>query len=299
MRITQNMMNRNLLYSMNDNLDKLSELNEQISSGLRVRTVSDDVLAAGKVMQLQRENDRLDALLSNAARANTMLSFTTSTLQTASETITRIKELATQAATETYGANERAIMAEGVDELLETLVSMGNTQTQGAYVFSGESTHTTPFVEQRDADGKITSVSYVGASVGTEVSVGPGTSAAVNLVGRNVFQGDTDIYASVIQLRDAMRANDTDAINELLGTINDCHTQNRLLLGRLGERMDQMDVSKSSLESLQALNTQIISDNQDADIASVTVDYNSMYTLTQMVMKVAAQTVQPSIVDFL
>ncbi len=299
MRVTQNMLDRNLLFAMSRNLERLVKLNEQLSTGQRVNTVSDDVIAAGQIMRLSRENDQVGVYLANMHSVDSMLSFATGTLGKVSETMTRLKELATQAATETYSATERQIMAEGVANLLDTLVALANVETRGSYVFSGEATHTAPYAVTTDMDGNVVSVDYQGAAIAAEVAVGPGTMRQANLVGREIFEGVGDLFQTLIDLRDAMRADDTAQINQLLGELTTAHTDVRVTLGRYGERQSQLHVLRTSLERLSELNTGAVSDRQDADVAEVAVQYNSMMALMQMVMKVAAEAVRPSIVNFM
>ncbi|MHC4787908.1 MAG: hypothetical protein ACYS8K_01710, partial [Planctomycetota bacterium] len=145
----------------------------------------------------------------------------------------------------------------------------------------------------------VQSVTYQGEAITTEVSIGPGTMSEMNFVGSAIFQGDGELFETVIALREAMRAGDTDEINRLIGELDVSHADIRLSLGRLGERQAQLQVTGVSLEAIKGLNEQVISDKQDADIAEVSVQYNSTLVLLQMVMKIAAEGVKPSIVNFL
>jgi flagellar hook-associated protein 3 FlgL len=299
MRVTQNILDRNVLYSLQENLERLGKLNEQLSTGQRINTMSDDVPGANQVLRLQRENQRMSVYLKNVDTVDRMLSFATSTLQTVSETVTQIKQLAVQAATETYTSEQRSVMAESVDAMLSTLVSMANVSNQGTYVFGGEGMDAAPYAVTTDASGSITAVTYRGQALNTQVVIGPDVHVDVNLVGADVFQRTGDLFETVIGLRDAMRADDRDEINRQIGELDTSHTDVSQALGRLGARQSQLQVSRNSLERLSALNLQTISDRQDADISEVAVRYNSLMALLEMVMKVAAESVQPSIVSFL
>ena len=299
MRVTQSILDRDLLYAISSNLERLARLNEQISSGQRVNTISDDVPATGRILQLNRENAQLDTYLANTDLADGMLSVATSTLGSVSETVASIRELAVQAATETYTDADRQIMAEGIDNLLATLVSLANAQYSGQYVFSGEGTQTAPFQVTTDVSGNVTAVAYQGEPIATDAAVGPGTTTQVNLVGSAVFQQDADLFESVIGLRDAVRASDADEINRYLGEVADSHDHVRQYLGRLGERQNQLQFSRATLEQLQLFNHQTLADTQDADITELTVQYNSTMALLQMVMETAAYAVKPSLFDFL
>jgi flagellar hook-associated protein 3 FlgL len=299
MRVTQNMLDRNLMFALAKNLERLGKLNEQLSTGQRINTVSDDVVDAGQVMRLQRENDRISSYLSNLDSSDTMLSFATSMLQRTSETVAGIKELAIQAATETYTATDRQVMAAGVDSLLDTLIGLANSASKGAYLFSGEATDTAPYAVQADLSGQVQAVTYEGEMISTQVSVGPRATTEVNLVGESVFRRTGDLFGTVIALRDAIAASDRDEINRLIGELDTSHTDVRQSLGRLGERQTQLQATRTSLEMIKGLNTQAATDKQGADVAQVAVEYNSMMALLQMVMKVAAEAVTPSLIDYI
>jgi flagellar hook-associated protein 3 FlgL len=299
MRVTQNMLDRDLLYSLGRNLERLSTLNEQLSTGQRINTVSDDVIGAGQVMRLGRENDRLDSYTANIESAHTMLAFATDAIQRASATMAQIKTLAVQGATETYTSTERQVMADGVDNLLSTLISLANSDNSGAYVFAGEATTVAPYAVTTDASGNVVAVTYQGERISTEAAVGPRTTTEMNLVGESVFQRTGHLFDTIVQLRDALRASDRDEINRLIGELDTSHTDIRQSLGRLGERDNQLQVMEATLETFKGLNDEVITNNQGADVAEVAVQYNSMMALLQMVMKVAAEATKPSIIDYL
>jgi len=298
MRVTQNMLDRCVIFSMEQNLERLAKLTEQLSTGRKVNTASDDVAATGRILQLQGENGRLSTYLDNISWAKNTLNTATDALQQASEIITSIKELGIQAATGTYSDADRAAMAEGVDGLLRNLITLVNTKANGAYLFSGEATDTSSYALTTDASGNVLAVTYQGAVVSTEVSLGASTNLEVNLVGKTMFEGEGDLFETVIRLRDAIRDNDLDEINSVRGDLDTCHDDVRLSLGRLGERLDQMDALRTVFERFKERNDQLISDNQDADIGEVTVEYNSQMALLLMTMKVAAQLVKPSLLNF-
>ncbi len=299
MRVTQNMINRNLQYAISDNLELLGKLNEQLSTGLRVNRVSDDVSAAGKIMRMQRENSTIDIYLQNLGTAEGVLSVASSSLQTASETVSSLKERAIQAASGTLTASDRLTLADGVDGLLDTLLNVANVSHSGAYVFSGEATETLPFQATYDENGDVSSVVYAGGLTSTEARVGSATTTRVNLVGKDVFQSQGDIFQTAIELRDAMRADDVEEIQRLLDELDDCHAGIRRAMGQVGERQNQLTSLRQTAESLKALNEELISDSQDADVAALSIQYNSSLTILQAALKVAASAVLPSLAEYL
>ncbi len=299
MRVTQNMINRELMHHLSRNMERLNDLNQQLSTGRRILSVSDDVPGARQVMHLLQENGKIDAYLENMRDAEDTLYMASSSAEQVLDILSRVKERAVQAATGTYSANDRQTMAEDVDGMLQTLLSLANVQHKGAYMFAGQATRTVPFVASKDAAGRIDATSYQGALLPTEAPVAPGVTTDMNVVGSEIFHGGGDLFGTVIELRDAIRTGD---VQELRTRINDLDRGRDALLrgvGRLGERQAQLGILRNSTERMRQLNEQIISDRRDADMAELSVQYNSQMALLRVVMQVAASSAKPSIADFL
>jgi len=299
MRVTQGTLNRNLVFWMNRGLEDLGNANEQLSTGQRVNRFSDDVLASGQIMQLGRDTEQYHAHLRNLHSADIMLSFATSSLENASAVLTRAKELAIQASSETYSGSDLQTMAAEMEGLLGSMVTLANVKYSGSYVFSGESTSTTPYVATVRADGSIESVAYQGQVINTKVAIGSDAAADGNLVGKEIFQRDTDVFQVLIGLRDAMEANDRGEINRLLDDLDVSHGDITESLGQLGGRKDQLQFLQASFEQYVAHNDEAISDLQDADIAALSVDYNALMARLQMVLRVTAESMKPTLADYI
>jgi flagellar hook-associated protein 3 FlgL len=156
-----------------------------------------------------------------------------------------------------------------------------------------------PFVASKDATGRIDGVSYQGALVPTEAPVAPGVTADMNVVGSEIFQGGGDLFGAVIELRDAIRTGDVEELRTLIGDLDRGRDAVLRGVGRLGERQAQIEILRNSTERMRQLNEQIISDRRDADMAELSVEYNSQMALLKVVMQVAASSAKPSIADFL
>ncbi len=300
MRITQSILDRNSLHAISRNFEKIGQLNEQLSSGKRVNTVSDDVLATRDILRFERDNAQLQIFNDNAEGVKATLGFATGNLQHASEALTQTKEIAVQGATGTYSASERAVMAEGIDAHLNSLLSLANTRYQGRYMFGGQETGHPPFQAELNEQGDIGKINYRGTTSTTKVRIGPGIESETSFAGRPIFQGKTDAFATLINLRDALRENDTDAIDEAIGDLDNAQDNITRNLGNLGERTAQMDVMQNSVETMMFMNKRLQSERQDADIAEVAMEYTNMMTLLQTVMKVASSAAQmPSIAHYM
>jgi flagellin-like hook-associated protein FlgL len=177
----------NTVYALATQSATLARLQEQVSSGLRVGKASDDPGSAVKIMDLRRKSASLDSYLKNLGQTSQTLSNSLNAMQAISTSLTRVRQLLTQASSGIYSDANRASMAEEVDTLLDQALSLANTYDLGQYSFGGQDVATAPYVVQR-VNGRITDVRYAGSLEQMRVPVAPGTNIASQLVGDDIFR---------------------------------------------------------------------------------------------------------------
>ncbi|MCS6810388.1 MAG: flagellar hook-associated protein FlgL, partial [Tepidimonas sp.] len=118
---------------------QLAELQDQLSSGKRVRRISDDPAAAALAEREQARMQRIqsDQRALDAARRNIELA--ESTLGTVSDLYHRIKELLVQGGNGALNTSDRRTIAEELEGIRERLLALANTQdTLGRPLFMGQ-----------------------------------------------------------------------------------------------------------------------------------------------------------------
>ncbi len=167
----------------------LASLQEQIATGAKILRASDNPSDASKIMSLRTQNQSLEAYSKNLAQVIANRERASGALQELSGTFISVQELLLQAANGTYTQTQRTSMAEGIDALLEQAVSGANSELMGRYLFSGNSTSTAPYVVERTG-GKISAVTYQGATQNLMVTVASGVDHAATVVGDSIFRSD-------------------------------------------------------------------------------------------------------------
>jgi flagellar hook-associated protein 3 len=97
-----------------------------------------------------------------------------------------VNESLTQILSGTYNEAERKTIAGKINDTLEQMVSLANTQNVGQYIFGGSNTSSAPYAVQR-TNGEITSVTYQGGSQQRNVEVAPGVQASAYYAGEDTF----------------------------------------------------------------------------------------------------------------
>ena len=163
---------------------RLAELQQQASSGVRVRRPSDAPESIGEILTKKTDRARLEADIENIRSVTSKLNHSVAQLLDINKSLIRVKEIAIDAPQ----SQERELLSNEVNRILEQIVQFANGRNGDAYVFSGAATNRAPFEVVRDVNGRITGVRYQGGEIETRASIGDGASVSLNAVGSEVFE---------------------------------------------------------------------------------------------------------------
>jgi flagellar hook-associated protein 3 FlgL len=186
LRITQGMLYSRALGDAQSGLFRYSRLQEQAATMRRINRPSDDPAAALRILPLRADLRNLDNLSENVALARETLNTGAASLEDASSLMQRVRELTTQAANGTVSESDRQSIAAEVEQLLNQLVSIGNSRRGDRFLFGGTENDSAPF-ELVDS-GSGSRVVYRGNRDSLEVDVAPGVTTALNVPGDAIFQ---------------------------------------------------------------------------------------------------------------
>jgi flagellar hook-associated protein 3 FlgL len=128
-----------------DQLDIL-RLQTQISTGRRIARPSEDAPAAQRGQTLQRLLELKAQAQINIQTSQSYLDATDTALAGVTTTLSSIRALAVEAASDTSTAATRQAAAEEVRRAIEQLVATANQNFRGRYLFAGSRSSTAPFV---------------------------------------------------------------------------------------------------------------------------------------------------------
>jgi len=156
---------------------------QQISTGRRVLTPSDDPVASTRILQLQQDISLREQYMGNVTGATNRLSLEEATLSSVTENIARIRELTVNAGNGSMTAEDRGFIASEIDTRLEALVDLMNTKDpSNTYIFAGYKGETQPF-QERAGGG----VSYEGDDGERVLDVSNSTEIKTNDSGKKLF----------------------------------------------------------------------------------------------------------------
>ena len=179
----------NVSYALHLHSAAMTVLQEQTSTGSRVNRVSDDPSAAYRILGLSTQQRTLTNYTDNLSEIVSLLDLSSTAIEEVASALTETRVRLTQIAGGIYSEDARQRAAEGINDILEQVVSLANTQHMGQYLFGGGDTTSAPYTVER-TDGKITSVTYEGSDENRSVEVAPGVNSSAFFVGDDVFRSD-------------------------------------------------------------------------------------------------------------
>lgn len=177
---------------------RLLEAQNELSTGRRLSSASDDPGDAAIVQQLQKTIEQRRAFLGNLNRAGNHLGAVDSTLGDLSDLLNRAKEIASANVGSDVTADQREGAAAIIESLYGEALTLANRQFEGTYLFGGDRADRPPFVSE--AGG----VRFVGSERVLQNAFDEGTDLPFMVNGAGVFgalstrvQGSVDLTPAV------------------------------------------------------------------------------------------------------
>jgi flagellar hook-associated protein 3 FlgL len=212
--------------------------------------------------------------------------------------VSRAREVAVQMSNGTYSVAQRQSAAKEVENLLEQMVSLANTKYGERYVFAGFRDDAAPF-ETSEAGGVVTAVTYQGDDGRREVKLGPGSRLETNLTGAEVFQGSGDVFEALINLRDALQANDPAAAAATIDDLRGAGNNLSAMAADMGARLNRCELRLNVIKDTQLADTDSLSKLEDADVVEVIVRLQSKQLIYQAALKAATALQQLNLAAYL
>jgi len=251
--------------------EQAETLQTQIGSQSRLTRSSDDPVAASRLRTLSRADSLAKIDTANATRATTDLNLADSALSGITDTITQAQVLATQAATGTLSADQRASIGKQLASIHDNLVSLANTRdSNGNALFGGTGASSAYTL---DTSGHAV---YTGTGSSESLPLSEGESVTRSITGPEFLSfkaggQQTDIMATIKSLADALQGGVADPAAaargtlEALGTGLDAVSTAQTVVGT---RLAWIDVSTTRATQMTEARASEQSDVGGIDLAS-------------------------------
>lgn len=143
MRVTNHMVTSSSLRNMQKAMQKVSTLNEQVTTGKKISAPSEDPVIAIRALKLRTTCDQLEQYKKkNIPDALSWLDTTETSIDNIEKRLSSVYSYCTQGAHDTFLEEDRSKIVNELRSLKEAIYAEGGTTYAGRYLFSGYKTET-------------------------------------------------------------------------------------------------------------------------------------------------------------
>ena len=323
MRITNASMVRSHLYDTQKNLTNMSKINQQISTGKVINTVSDDPHKAIKIMNMNSEIKYNEKYNYNIDETVGWMNNTDSSLETVGNLLGEIKETIIKVGNGTYSQNDMKALNADINEKIKQIADTLNSTHGGKYMFGGSNVDDVPITVIENPDGTVKlefSKDKNGQTIPNTHDLKADISSGINL-DYNVSVGEifniTDANGNKVNLLDEIN-NLSTLMNDIANgdeqtaaaaketLLNDTKGKIDTLFDHVVNERTTLGVRVSTAEKIKEFNDEnivnlksILSQDQDTDVVEKFIELKSAEMIYQASIQVGAKLIQPTILDYI
>jgi flagellar hook-associated protein 3 FlgL len=189
-----------LAASLNDVQATNQQLTAQLSSGVRVTSLSTDPMASGENVLLLNQMQRDDSFTQTSSLVHGQLQVADSALGGVVAQLTQAISLATSGSNGTMNSSNLQSISNQIAGIRDEVVALANTSYQGQYVFGGSQAGTKPFSLSNGTTPA--TATYNGDNVVNYLVTPNGQKIQLNVPGSQIFtsSGSSDVLGVLNQL---------------------------------------------------------------------------------------------------
>ena len=163
----------------------LKDANEVVSTQKRINEISDDPIGMSQTLSLKSTVKHLDQIKQNVVMGKSWLEDVENAMTSVNDLIIEAKSKVSRLASDSATADEREDAIVVIDNILEQVMTLGNLEVNGNYLFSGTDTDVKPL--EYVNDGEVEKVEYKGNNTPFEVRTDKNSGVAVGRDGKETF----------------------------------------------------------------------------------------------------------------
>lgn len=285
-------------------LDKIQNRSEraqrQLSTGLRINSLSDHPDQIGVLLQSRAELASTEQTKANLSRTRTEVDSAETAVSNAIKAVERVRVLGAQGLTGTQSASSRSMIAGEVEALFRQLVTISNTAIDGRYIFAGSADQNPPYAV--DLNNPSGATAYAGGAATRQVRDTSGVRMSVAHTAQEIFDSPTpasNAFTAVNSLRTALLANDESAIQAAVANLGTALDHMNEQLAYYGTVQNQIaEANTAADKKILSLQTQI-ADTEGADLAESILELQNAETHRQAALQAKGQEDRRTVFDFI
>jgi flagellar hook-associated protein 3 FlgL len=313
MRVTDAAFNNTLINQLNGLTSQQYNLQNQVTTGMRIQSASDDPAAMEDTLNDQANVAAQTQFSSNITTLQDRAGSIYNVLESLQSVTSQAGEITTSAGSGTQTTADLQTSASQVNSLLNQVVSLANTKdpTTGQYLFGGTASGQAPYTVTKDASGDITGVTYQGNSSVNQTEISAGVNVTVDIPGSNTSgtgvrglftdsQSGADLMNHLIALRNDLSSGNTATVTSTdSNNIQDDENNVTYQVANNGVVQTHLDTAATlASNNSTSLNT-MISNSSSANMVQTMVQLTSAQNAYQAALESGVKVMQLSILNYI
>ena len=291
--------------NVNDLQSRLSQVQSELSSGLKVQTPADAPDQVSDILQLHANIQQNQQIQSNLTAVQGEVRTADQNLSSGITVLDQVSTLAAEGLGMNQTAATRQTLASQVQTLMQQMVSLTQTQVDGRYIFSGDADQSPSY--QFDANSP-TDVDRLQVTTSTrQAEDTSGNKFPVALTATQIFDARDssdqpttgNVFAAMNAVRVALQNNDSAGLQAATSAVKDASTYLNQQQGFYGNVENRVSAALTQASSQNIAYQQDLSNRQDADATSAIVEMQQYVTNLQAAMASEAKMPQTSLFNLL
>jgi flagellar hook-associated protein 3 FlgL len=274
-------------YNLSRITEDLNHANQVVSTGKRIVNLSDDPVGLVHSLEIKSTLASIDQVGRNIDLGKSWLVAAEGALGNVQNLISDTKALCVEMASATKSSADRQTAAEIVQNSLNEIITLANSQVGGRYIFAGTETDTLPF----EQDG-----SYNGNDNPFAIKTASNSATRIGSDGEAIFG---DLLSDLTDLIADLQGDDIDGIRSSMGILDGHFDDMSANISTIGTKMNGMEMKEGILQEMTISNTDRLSQIEDADIAEAVMNLKAVEVAYQAALASSAAIMELSLVDYL
>ena len=315
-RVTTQTQIRAAQSSLQTNLARLTQLQEQASTLTTLKNPSDDPGRAADSLAVRAQQSAVAQYTRNADNGTGWLTTTDSALAATTNIMNKVRDLTVQGGNGSLSATAKSALAAELQGLKQDLLTQANTQYLGRSVFAGTSDAAAAFTTTAAIPATSTTpaipatVTYTGTSGSTvERRIAADSTVRVDSDGASVYGIGTDsVFSLIDNISNALdsstgvpaaTATATTTASDYLAAVDDRLTTVVAAQSDNGVRQARIETAAAALVTQTGTLEAQRSGIEDVDLAQAALDLKLQEVSYQAALSVTAKVLQHTLMDFL
>ena len=294
MRINEQQIVSDLLYSLGQDNSSINKLQEQISTGQIVNSPSDNPALNQQLMLLQGQVNDNNVYSQNTQYASSFLNEQSTVLNSAVSLLTNMKSMMVSAANDSNSQDLQSYSTQ-LGQQIKQLLDISNTQYGGKYIFGGTETTSQPFFMNAAQTAVSANPNGVGGAL--QLNVGQQMTEQYNITGAEAFNNGK-IFNDLISIENSMASGNTPSQADLTTVSNYLNSMINTN-AKAGAMLDRFNLIQTQLTSQNQTLQTTISNLGNTDVASAVIQLQQQQTTLNAALKTGSGIIQLSLANYL